>query len=69
LIDLKNKKDIHSVIGEIDRNTILNKEEAKDNRKFPKEKIGYFLIFYMLMIFINLMKGTKEFKSIINIDR
>lgn len=61
-------KEIHLEIGETDRQNYLNKEEAKDIRKFPFEKFGVMLMFYLLMILINLLKGTKDFESIIHIQ-
>jgi hypothetical protein len=67
--NLENKEDINFFIGEGDRLKYLEKEEAKDMRKFPLEKYAIIIFFYILMILINLLKGTEKFESIINIKK
>jgi hypothetical protein len=57
------------IIGESERKIYLEKEANKDKRKFPFEKYGVMVTFYLLMIFVNLMKGTSKFKSLVNIEK
>ena len=57
------------IIGESERKIYLEKEANKDKRKFPFEKYGVMVTFYLLMILVNLMKGTSKFKSLVNIEK
>lgn len=54
-------------VGENERKLLLKIEENKDKRKFPLEKYVVFISFYLLMLSINLIKGTDKFKSLVGI--
>lgn len=62
-------KDVNIGIGENERKVCLEKEEMKDKRKFPFEKFVVMISFYILMIAVNLLKGTSKFKSLIGIEK
>ena len=62
-------REVNIVIGESERKYYLEKEAVKDKRKFPFEKYGVMVTFYLLMILVNLMKGTSKFKSLVNIEK
>ena len=57
------------VIDENERKLCLQKETMKDKRKFPLDKYTVMILFYILMIVVNLAKGTKKFESLIGIEK
>jgi len=61
--------DISGEISQADKQIYLMKEEKKDLRKFPFEKISLMFICYLFMLIITFLKGSEHYKSIINITR
>lgn len=62
-------RDVNIVVGENERKNFLEKETEKDKRKFPYEKYSVMVMFYILMLTVNLLKGTSKFESLIGIKK
>jgi len=54
-------------IGDADKQIYLMQEENKDLQKFPLGKLGLMFLSYKFMLFINFLKGSDHFNSIINV--
>lgn len=59
---------ILTAVNTIEEYSLIRKEEIKDQRKCPFDKLIYMIICYVMMLLINFLKGSEHINSIIDIE-